>query len=49
MHTLGIVALIVVATLWAGAFAMWILGLPRAEARPPRRLATQTHGSNRRA
>ena len=30
---------VLVATAWAGAFTMWVLGLPRPEARGPAQLA----------
>jgi hypothetical protein len=41
MGTFATAALVLVATAWAGAFAMWVLGLPRSEARGPAQLAAE--------
>lgn len=47
MQVLGLVALIAVATLWSVAFAMWVLGLPRGEARTPGAAAPPRASSGR--
>ena len=48
MHVLGLAALVAVATLWSGAFVMWVLGLPRNEARGPHSLSAQVPANRRR-
>ena len=48
MHVLGLAVLVAVATLWSGAFVMWVLGLPRQEARGPRNLSAEVPTDPRR-